>query len=107
MTTTDRITAATSPPTIRSTGIPVAAILDMVASGMTAAEIVARESALEVEDVGAAVAFLGAAVARPDAASGGARRALGVTRRQLVRYLDVILIPRPRLRRGPPPEGTV
>jgi len=106
MAITDRVTEATSPATIRSTRIAVAAILDMVASGMTATDIVAQEPSLEAEDVEAAVAFLTTVLGRPGAASGGASRDLGVTRGQLVRYLTAIGISRPVVRRGAAPEGT-
>lgn len=77
MTKAERINVGTSPPTIRTTGITVAAILEMTASGLTAAEIVARKPALELGDVQAAVEFLGTLVEGPAGARGNARRVLG------------------------------
>ena len=106
VTKAERIRRVAGPATIRTTGVTVAAVLEMTASGLTASEIVTREPRLELADIQAAVAFLGTVLEGPEAATGGARLELGVTRRQLVRYLSVIRIPRPQDSRGVPRERT-
>jgi uncharacterized protein (DUF433 family) len=53
-------------PCIRHLRIPVAAIVDMVAEGMSAAEILGAFPDLEAEDVGEALRYAAEAVREPE-----------------------------------------
>jgi len=100
MTLSDRITDGAfpirRPPSIRATGITVSSILALTASGKSAAEIVALNPSLEVEDVQAALEFLSVFLSRASVTS--AATTLGIRRSHLIALLEPFHIPRPTAR---------
>ena len=97
MRTLDRITNGTfpiqTPPSIKGTGITLSSVLAMLASGKTAADIVANEPSLEIEDIQAAWEFLWLYISQAPATAAASR--LGLKRRELVALLGRLSVPRP------------
>jgi uncharacterized protein (DUF433 family) len=98
----DRITQA-SPgigvPCFRNTSVTVPTVLSLLASGRSAAEIVAAHPGLENDDVSAAIEFVKSVLRARDNATRAVSR-LGVSRGTLTALLKRVPIPRP----SPPPR---
>ena len=84
-----RITRTDGVPCVRDTGIPVSHVLALIGERRTEAEILGACPALEADDIEAVWQFLGSLPSNSVAAT------LGISRTQLIGYLESYAIPRP------------